>query len=100
MKTKTVKEQLKGIQETVEKAIKSAGDNLLDDLVECDRNLLELAILIWLEEYIENLPMDIEFILHKSARLQKLIFQAQLQTDLFSNQEQQITSEEQIKSKA
>jgi hypothetical protein len=92
MKTKTVKEQLTGIQGTIETAIKEAADNLLDDLVECDRNLLELAIALWLEEYIENLPLDIEHHLHKSAKLQKLIFQAQLQSDYLLSEVEKLTS--------
>jgi predicted RNase H-like HicB family nuclease len=103
MKTKTVKVQLAFIQETVETAIKEAADNLLDDLVECDPsqaqdNLLEVAIALWLEDYIENLPLDIEHHLHKSAKLQKLIFQSQLQSDYLLSEVEKLTSEKEIKS--
>ena len=66
----------------VSEYVQGSIDTLIsENLVECKYELLEKAINQWIEEYFENLPIDIGWHLRNDSRLQKLIDQAELQSE-------------------
>ena len=66
----------------ISESISESADNLLGlNLTNCDSELLELAIAKWLEEFIENLPTDIDHFYQHDSTLSKLIFEAEIESD-------------------
>lgn len=66
----------------ISESVSQSADNLLGlNLVECQQDLLEIAIVKWLEQFIENLPTDIDHFYHHDSSLSKLILSAESQSD-------------------
>lgn len=66
---------------------KSADDLIRLGLTDSDRSLLEKAIQKWIEEFIDELPDNIEWYQQHNNRLGKLIFQAELRTEQLAVEE-------------
>lgn len=63
-------------------AVSESADNLIGlGLVDCDKDLLYLAIAKWLEQFIEDLPTDIDHFYQHDSTLSKLIFEAEIESD-------------------
>ena len=66
----------------ISESISESADNLLGlNLTNCDSELLELAIAKWLEQFIEDLPTDIDHFYQHDSNLGKLIFDAECQSN-------------------
>lgn len=64
---------------------------IYDKAVECNSDLLEKAIIQWIDEYIDDLSIDIEWHFHNNSRLQKLINEAELQSEKLTSKPQLIS---------
>ena len=79
----------------ISESVQESADNLLGlNLTNCDSELLELAIAKWLEQFIENLPVDIDHFYHKDSSLNELIFEAERQSDNLINLSQILPEED------
>lgn len=63
-------------------SVKKSADDLIGlGLTDLDRCLLEKVISQWIEEFINELPDNIEWYKQHDGRLQELIFQAEYRTE-------------------
>jgi len=75
-------------------SVKKSADDLIGlGLTDSDRTLLEKVISQWIEEFIDELPDNIEWykqhdheVALRDHRLQKLIFEAEYQTEQLAYQ--------------
>lgn len=68
-------------------SVKKSADDLIGlGLTDSDHTLLEKVISQWIEEFIDELPDNIEWYKQHDSRLQKLIFQAEYQTEQLANE--------------
>lgn len=62
--------------------IQSADDLIGLGLTDCDRILLEQAIIKWIEQFIDDLPLNIEYHFQSDRTLAECIKEAEYQTEL------------------
>ncbi|MBL1208283.1 hypothetical protein [Geminocystis sp. GBBB08] len=68
-------------------SVKKSADDLIGlGLTDCDRTLLEKVISQWIEEFIDELPDNIEWYKQHDRRLGELIFQAEYRTEQLAYQ--------------
>lgn len=78
-------------------SVKESADNLIGlCITDCDSELLELAIAKWLEQFVEDLPTDIDHFYQNNSTLSKLIFEAERQSEHLINLSQIIPDEDEI----
>lgn len=66
----------------IAESVKKSADDLIElGLTDSDPSLLEKVIQTWIEEFIDDLPDNIEYYRQYDNRLQKLIFEAEYQTE-------------------
>jgi hypothetical protein len=68
-------------------SVKKSADDLIGlGLTDSEASLLEKAIQKWIEEFIDELPDNIEWYKQHNDRLKKLIFQAELRTEQLADE--------------
>lgn len=68
-------------------SVKKSADDLIGlGLTDSDCTLLEKVISQWIEEFIDELPDNIEWYKQHNYRLKELIFQAELETERLAYQ--------------
>jgi mRNA-degrading endonuclease RelE of RelBE toxin-antitoxin system len=68
-------------------SVKKSADDLIGlGLTDSERSLLEKAIQKWIEEFIDELPDNIEWYKQHNDRLKKFIFKAELRTEQLANE--------------
>lgn len=74
-------------------SVKKSADDLIElSLTDSDRTLLEKVISQWIEEFIDELPDNIEWYKQNDARLAKLIFEAEYETEQLAYEQLPIAS--------
>ena len=64
-------------------AVMQSADDLIGlGLTDCDRILLEQAIIKWIEQFIDDLPLNIEYHFQSDRTFEKYVKQAEYQTEL------------------
>jgi len=62
--------------------IQSADDLIGLGLTDCDRTFLQQAIIKWIEQFIDDLPLNIEYHFQNDRTFEKYVKQAEYQTEL------------------
>ena len=77
----------------ITESVKQSADDLIGlGLTDSDRSLLEKVISQWIEEFIDELPDNIEWYKQHDYRLQELISQAEYRTEQLAYEQLPIAS--------